>query len=178
MLIIFGGLPGSGKSAIAQNLAHQINAVYLRVDSIEQAIRSSGILSPHTEIGPAGYMAICRIAADNLRLGQSVIADSVNPIEITRVAYREVAEQAGVKFLEVEVVCSDGAEHRHRVETRCSTLEGLTLPTWEQVATRRYETWDRPHLRLDTAILSVEQSIAKILAAISTLVSQNSLAKV
>jgi predicted kinase len=174
MLIIFGGLPGSGKSAIAQSLAGQINAVYLRVDSIEQAIRSSRILSTDTEIGPAGYMAIYRVAADNLRLGHSVIADSVNPIEITRLAYREVAEQAGVKFLEVEVICSDEAEHRHRVKTRRSTVEGLTPPTWEQVATRRYETWDRPHLRLDTAGLSVEQNVAKIIAAISTTMSHNS----
>ena len=174
MLIIFGGLLGTGKSAIAQGLASQINAFYLRVDSIEQAIRSSGILSPDAEIGPAGYMAIYRVAADNLRLGHSVIADSVNAIEITRTAYREVAEQAGVEFLEVEVICSDEAEHRHRVEARRSTVEGLTLPTWEQVATRRYETWDRSHLRLDTANLSVEQSVAKILATIPASVSQNS----
>jgi len=174
MLIIFGGLPGSGKSAIAQSLADQINAFYLRIDSIEQAIRSSGILSPDAEIGPAGYMAIYRVAAYNLRLGHFVIADSVNPIEITRTAYREVAEQAGVGFLEVEVVCSDETEHRHRVETRRSMVEGLRLPTWEQVATRRYETWDRPHLRLDTASLSVEESVAKILAVISAPVSQKS----
>lgn len=103
-----------------------------------------------------------------------MIADSVNPIEITRTAYRDVAEQAGVGFVEVEVVCSDEVEHRHRVETRRSTVEGLTLPTWDHVATRRYETWDRPHLRLDTANLSVEQSVAKIIAAISTPVSRNS----
>jgi predicted kinase len=174
MLIIIGGLPGSGKSTIAQSLSGQINALYLRADSIEQAIRSSGILSPNAEIGPAGYMAIYRVAADNLRLGHSVIADSVNPIEVTRTAYREIAERAGVRFLEVEIICSDEAEHRHRVETRRSTVEGLTLPTWEQVATRRYEAWDRPHLRLDTASLSVEQSVAKIIAATSTTLPRNS----
>lgn len=174
MFIIFGGSPGSGKSAVAQSLAGKINAFYLRVDSIEQAIRSSGILSLHAEIGPAGYKAIHRVAANNLRLGHTVIADSVNPIEITRTAYREIAEQAGVKFLEVEVICSDEAEHRHRVETRRSTVEGLTLPTWEQVASRSYETWDRPHLRLDTASLSVEQSGAKIIAVTSTTMSRMS----
>lgn len=91
MFIIFGGLPGCGKSTIAQRLAGQINALYLRVDSIEQAIRSTGILSPDPEIEPAGYMAIYRFAADNLCLGHCVIADSVNPLEITRSAYREVA---------------------------------------------------------------------------------------
>ena len=39
MLIIFGGLPGVGKTTIARELARQLGAVYLRIDSIEQAIR-------------------------------------------------------------------------------------------------------------------------------------------
>ena len=37
MLIIFGGLPGSGKSTVAQALALRTGACYLRVDTIEQA---------------------------------------------------------------------------------------------------------------------------------------------
>ncbi len=36
MLIIFSGLPGSGKSTIARTLSERLNAVYLRVDTIEQ----------------------------------------------------------------------------------------------------------------------------------------------
>ncbi|MGO6670405.1 AAA family ATPase, partial [Rhizobium ruizarguesonis] len=43
MLIIFGGLPGSGKTTIARALAERLNAVHVRVDTIEQAIRASGI---------------------------------------------------------------------------------------------------------------------------------------
>ena len=45
MLIIFGGLPGTGKTAIARELARQIGAVHLRIDSIEQVIQDSGELS-------------------------------------------------------------------------------------------------------------------------------------
>ena len=41
MLIIFSGLPGSGKSTIAQALAKQLNALYLRIDTIEQAIHKA-----------------------------------------------------------------------------------------------------------------------------------------
>ncbi len=39
MLVIFGGLPGVGKTTIAQELARQIGAMHVRIDSIEQAIR-------------------------------------------------------------------------------------------------------------------------------------------
>jgi predicted kinase len=42
MLIVFAGLPASGKSSIARALAQDLGAVWLRIDSIEQAIRESG----------------------------------------------------------------------------------------------------------------------------------------
>jgi len=45
MLIIFGGLPGIGKTTIARELASQLGAIYVRIDSIEQAIRDSGTVS-------------------------------------------------------------------------------------------------------------------------------------
>jgi predicted kinase len=41
MLIILSGLPGAGKTTIARELARELAAVYLRTDSIEQAIRGS-----------------------------------------------------------------------------------------------------------------------------------------
>ena len=166
MFIIFGGLPGSGKSTIAQSLAIRMKALYLRVDSLEQAIRSSGILAAGTGPGPAGYMGIYRLAADNLRLGHSVIADTVNPIEITRAAFKAVAAQANTRFLEVEIVCSNAMTHRHRVETRPSTVDGLIPPTWAEVEASDYEPWQNPHLRIDTSHLSVDESVAKIMAAI------------
>ena len=165
MFVIFAGLPGTGKSTIAQQLAREVGAVYLRIDSIEQAIRASGMMAPDTEMGPAGYLATYRVAADNLRLGRIVVADSVNPIRITRDDYRAIAARAGVGFLEVEVVCSDRAEHRRRVEGRRSSVEGLALPSWQQVESRCYEAWDREHLVLDAAVLSPDESVARIVAA-------------
>ena len=148
-------------------LADRIDAVYLRVDSIEQAIWSSGVLGKGAEVGGAGYSVCYRIAADNLMIGKTVVADSVNPLKITRDAYRSVAEQIGVSVLEVEVVCSDREQHRMRVETRPSTITGLVLPTWQQVADRDYEVWDRPRLVLDTALMSISQSVDEIVSALS-----------
>ena len=39
VLFIFAGLPGSGKSTLAGVLAREIRAVYIRIDTIEQALR-------------------------------------------------------------------------------------------------------------------------------------------
>ena len=168
MFIIFAGLPGTGKSTIAKELAGRLAAVYLRVDTIEQAIRSSGVLAPGADVGPSGYVAAYRIAGENLRMGRIVIADSVNPLKITRDAFRGVAEQAGATFLEIEVTCSDMAIHRDRVRSRKTDVKGLTPPTWEEVQAHHYEAWVRPPLVLDTASLAIDQSVESIVAALKT----------
>jgi predicted kinase len=85
VLIIFGGLPGTGKTTIARELARQIGAIHLRIDSIEQAIRDC---SPDAVgLDEAGYRVAYAIAEDNLRVGRTVVADSVNPLQITRDAW-------------------------------------------------------------------------------------------
>ena len=162
MLIAFGGLPGAGKTAIARELARQIGAMHLRIDSIEQAIRDSGVVSASQPLNDAGYRVAYAVAEDNLRIGRTVIADSVNPIPLTRDAWVEVASRARVRAIEIEVTCSDAGEHRRRVETRTTDIPGLTLPTWEDVASREYHPWDRKYLMIDTASQTVEQNVSLI----------------
>src|SRR5687767_10395238 len=85
MLIVFAGLPGVGKTTIARELARQIGAAYVRIDSIEHAIRQSPQLQG--AIHDTGYRAAYAVAEDNLGAGLTVIADSVNPLPITREAW-------------------------------------------------------------------------------------------
>lgn len=54
MLISFSGLPGVGKSAWRDFLAQRIKAVWLRIDSLEQALVRSGVVD-RDGLGPAGY---------------------------------------------------------------------------------------------------------------------------
>ena len=165
MLIVFSGLPGVGKTAVARLLAHDPTfalrgAVYLRIDSMEQAILESGIASH--PINDAGYRVAYAIAEDNLGLGRTVIADSVNPLQITRDAWVDVAKRMQVKIVEIEVRCSDVNEHRCRVETRITGISGLRLPTWAEVVSREYHPWDREHLVIDTAGQTVEQNVNRV----------------
>jgi len=160
MLIIFGGLPGTGKTAIAKELARQIGAVYLRIDTIEQAVRDSGAFKQ--ELNDAGYRVAYSLAEDNLCLGRTVVADCVNPLALTRNAWIEVANRARVGAVEVEITCSDANEHRRRVEARVSESPGLRPLTWAEVVAREYQGWDREHLSIDTAGRTVEQSVDMI----------------
>jgi len=113
----------------------------------------------------AGYRVAYAVAEDNLRLGATVIADSVNPWPITRDAWRAVAERAAVPAVEIEITCHDLTEHRRRVEARALSDGG---PTWQDVVTRDYRPWHSPHVVIDTAGRGTEDSVAAILRALET----------
>ena len=93
MLIVLGGLPGVGKTSIARAFSKASLAVHVRIDSIEQAIRESGVTV--VTLDDAGYRVAYAVAEDNLRLGHVVVADSVNPLPITREGWLDVARRAG-----------------------------------------------------------------------------------
>ena len=161
MLIALGGLPGVGKSTLAASLARRVGAVHLRIDTIEQAMRNVGF-----EVsGPEGYLAARDLAEDNLRIGHTVIVDSVNPLPITRDYWRETAARLTVELVEIEVVCSDRSQHRVRVESRVTEIPGLVLPTWQQVLDRHYEPWTTAHV-VDTAGCTLEDTLSQVVAIV------------
>ncbi|MET7686727.1 AAA family ATPase [Streptomyces sp. NPDC005483] len=163
MLIVIGGLPATGKTTLARLLASRTGAVHLRVDTIEQAIVRSG-LTRHP-VGPVGYVVGYALAEEQLRQGLTVAAESVNPLSVIRDAWRGTAVRAGVPVLEVEVVCSDGQEHRRRVTARSVDIPDLPLPTWREIVDREYEPWDRDRLVVDTAGREPEDCLGPLIEA-------------
>ncbi|MCA9319115.1 MAG: AAA family ATPase [Planctomycetes bacterium] len=162
-LFVFSGLPGVGKTTLGRSLAREAGAVHLRIDSIEQGLRERCDLP----LEDWGYALACRIAADNLRLGLSVVADSCNPIEVTRRAWEGVAEDCGVVCRNIEVICSDQGEHHRRVRSRVSDIAGLRLPTWSEVEGRAYDPWSRDRIVIDTAGRSADESLAILFEALA-----------
>ena len=168
MLIIFGGLPGTGKSTLAKALAAKNAFTYVRVDEIENALSLHS--EPKRKVEAEGYHVAFAISLSNLRLGNTVVADSVNAVRESREGWRQVAERAGVKLLEVECVCSDATEHRRRVETRLTDVTGWTLPSWDEVISREYEVWTTAPLVIDTARVSSDDGVRAIEARIAEMV--------
>ena len=131
------------------------DTVHLRLDTIEAALNESGIIDRAggwDAFPDVGYRTAWAMTRDLLASGRSVVADSVNPISITRAGWESCDRDTGSPVLNVEVVCSDTNSHRQRVEQRTSDLAGLTVPTWTQVEQRLYEPWDEEVVRVDTAL--------------------------
>ena len=162
MLIVFSGLPGVGKTTIARALAAELRATHIRIDTIEQELRNRGVT-----VTSEGYDIARATARAELRRGQSVVADCVNPWPETRDAWREVGVALEVPVVEIEVVCSDAAEHRRRVETRIADIPQHELPDWQDVLDRDYRPWERERIVVDTAELSVAAGVRKIRTAAS-----------
>ena len=180
LLVVVGGLPAVGKTAVCRALLGERPMTppmtWLRVDSIEQALRRSGEMAPDMP-GGAGYYAAAAVAGDVLSTGGDVLVECVNPLPITRRLWERTALDAGSRLLQVELVCSDREEHRRRVEQRVSDIAGLVLPDWRDVLQRDYAPWPEADLRLDTGRLEVTGAAELIARACSSSVSSVSTAR-
>lgn len=166
-LIVMAGLPGSGKSVIAEGLARSLGAAVFSVDPIEAAMWRAGL--PKDATGIAAYAVAGAMAEENLRLGQSVVIDAVNPVEAPRAIWRNLAARQTARLKVIDCICSDLQIHRQRVEGRVRNIEGMAEITWARVQQRRteYELWTDARLVLDTARKTVETLIAEATAYIA-----------
>lgn len=165
MLIVFSGLPGTGKTTLAKGLAATLGAVYVRIDAIEQALRDSADFA--RDVGRTGYQIAYEVAASNLGLGGTVVVDCVNPVMESRRAWRDISARFGAPLVNLQVICSDMTEHRRRVETRQVDILGLTPPAWQSVMNHDYEPWDTDPFTVDTALDSPAEALAAIVEHIS-----------
>lgn len=157
MLLVISGLPGTGKSAVAREVAQRLNAVHLSIDLVEEALLGSG-LDKGWVTGVAAYEAVRTMAESNLVLGHPVVVDAVNDGEAARDTWRAAAVSAGVALNFVLLNVSDADEHRRRLEGRDRGLVHVAEPTWEQVQARaaEYEPWIGEHAVIDADAPLVE----------------------
>jgi predicted kinase len=166
MLIVFAGLPGSGKSTMAVDLGRALNCAVLGVDHAEAAMWRAGV-SPSAPTHHAAYLVVDALAAEQLALGHDVIVDAVNGPEPARAQWRDLAGRMGTELRFIVVECGDDRVFRERVEHRYRNIEGLPEPTWEGVLRRRaqFPPWTDERLIVD----SVDSRAANLQAALEYL---------
>ncbi|HEY8730540.1 MAG TPA: ATP-binding protein [Candidatus Limnocylindria bacterium] len=161
-LVVVSGVPGTGKSTVAEHAARTIGAALLSKDIFEAALWRSGI-TREANAGWASYEQLGAVAESQLRLGTPVVLDSVAPNERIRGAWRDLAARHAARFVVVECVCSDERVHRSRVDGRSRNIPGWPELSWEQVVDvrSRYEPWADDRLVLD-AMRPMEENLVAL----------------
>lgn len=149
-VLVMSGLPGTGKSTIAHACGRALGVPVLAVDRAEAAMWRAGI-DREQPTGVAAYAVVEAFADGVLAGGLPVVVDAVNAVEPARAQWRDLARRHGVPMHVVEVVCSDPALHRTRLESRDrSDLPGITEPSWADVVAREHTPWTDERLVIDT----------------------------
>ena len=161
-LILLSGLPGSGKTVLAEGLSRALSISIFATDTLEAAMWRAGL--EKAETSAAAYEVARALADEHLRLRHSVIVDAVNPAEAPRAAWRNLTAKHRASLKIIECVCSDETIQRQRIESRVGSIAGTQL-TWPRFLQRRaeYEAWTDPRLVLDTSRTSPAQLLAQAL---------------
>jgi predicted kinase len=161
-LIIFSGLPGTGKSVLAEAVGRELSIPVFAKDWLEATLLRSKLVSAETEkqLGSVGYDLLTVLAERQLSLGQSVILDSVASTESIRNTWRDLRKKYNADWRVIECRCSDVALHRERLERRQRGIPGWHELQWSDVEFVRsyYAPWNEERLIVD-AIDPVEQNI-------------------
>jgi predicted kinase len=166
-LIIFSGLPGTGKSTLAEALARELHIPLFAKDWLEGTLLQSGLRPSleHNSLGFAAYNLLTVLAERQLMLGQPAILDSVAATLSIRNAWRQLGEKYGAQWRVIECLCSDETVQRSRLKDRKRIIPGWHELEWSEVERVReyYSPWDIERLIVDT-ISPLNENLLKVKA--------------
>jgi predicted kinase len=153
-LIVFSGLPATGKSSIAEAVARELGIPVFAKDWLVATLKRLGLGYGEADsslLGKAGYELLTTLAQRQLSLGQSAILDSVLSWASTRRQWRKLTMDYGAQWYAIECVCSDPVLHRVLLAGRVYNIPGWQELAWTEVerVNAYYKSWDEDRLILD-----------------------------
>jgi predicted kinase len=139
MLVITCGLPGTGKSTVARNVARRIDAEVIRSDVVRKTLAGMDPREHALEEHRAGlygqqmtertYRAMFDAAREHLMSGRSVVLDAMFLRRAQRKAAARLARETGAQFACVEIKARESAI-RQRLEGRLQRGKDVSDARW------------------------------------------------
>ncbi len=152
-LIVFTGLPGTGKTSIAEAVARELSIPVFAKDWLEATLIRCELQSAQNgpPLGSAGYQLLTTLAERQLQLGQSAILDSVASTLSIRAEWRVLAQTYQAEWRVIECICSSEAAHCERLSVRQRGIPGWHELDWSEVERVKayYAPWNEERLILD-----------------------------
>jgi predicted kinase len=159
-LVIFSGLPGTGKSTLANRLARELRWPLLRIDDVVGDVPENAGM----DFWDSQVAILLGLAEAQLELGINVIVDSVF-MNTDRHHAQAIARKHQSNFRPIYTFLSDDQIWEERLTRRFNELNNPAVSTWEQVQHQRnhFRTWEPDTALFIDALTPPEQNYAKVL---------------
>lgn len=163
-LILFAGMPGSGKTTLARMVSRELRLPVFSKDRVQRVLRDHHLAAENTG---DGYYIILDMADEQLELGVSVILDATFPLDHFRMVANEIALRRKARFCAIYCYNSDDDVWRKRMEKRVQYVPGWRPVGWDDVLRMRsyYQPWGENALAVDS-LVPPEENFVRVLEQI------------
>jgi predicted kinase len=159
-LVIFSGLPGTGKSTLAYPLAQKLHWPLLLIDDVIGEVPEN----PDLAFWDSKVAVLLDLVETQLSLGLDVIVESVF-MNMDRHHAQELARKHHARFLPIYMFVSDNEIWEERVTARYKNPNNKHVATWEQVQHQRehFREWEPQTALFIDSIKPSDQNFTEVL---------------
>ncbi len=173
-LILFSGIPGTGKSTLSEDIARTLHIPVFSLDWVLGAMLLSNLRVQKQDYSTTAEALLTMLIQRQLMLGQSAILDTPANTVSERKRWQNLAQSYSAAFYGIETICSDIVLHRRRVEGRKRGIPGWhDTVGWSHVESMRAtrEVWsadEGQYLTID-AVDPLNENVQIILKYVQSL---------
>ena len=157
MLLLFTGLPGSGKTTLARAYAASCNAIHFNSDTLRQEMGLEGKYGSQDK--EKVYNRLLDRTKESLQSGKTVVVDSTFYKESIRAPFRRIASALNTPLQWIEVVAQEEVIRERLQYPRPDSEADFNV---YQKIRDAYEPLSEPHLTLHSDEGTPEQLTLRI----------------